>query len=78
MTRLPRDPVFKTPVLACRIWKALRENVTNNQTKSQITGNSQKIKLAHILVLGRPMGKTNQGIFYLLKIFFIFEKIEIF
>lgn len=55
--------------------KAVRVDATKNQTNSQITGNSQKIELAHILLLGRPMGKINQDICSLLKNCFISEKI---
>ena len=37
----------------------LREVVTKNQI---FPGSSQKIELAHIIVLGRLIGKTNQDI----------------
>ena len=53
--------------------KCLREVVTKNQT---FTGSRQKIELAHILVLGGPIGKTNQDICSLLKNSFVFEKLD--
>ena len=40
------------------------------------TGNCQKIELAHILVLDRPIGKTKQDLCSLLKNSFAFEKID--
>ena len=50
--------------------------MSKNQTFSKYGGNSQKIKSAHIVRLGRPQCEANRDILRLAEYRFIYEKID--